>query len=303
MMRWLRERWHAFWFTPEAPDNLGLCRLLFYGLIFLLYLDTSWSEWSEVSRVFWEPISLFKHLRLPVFSAGTLTVLGLLWKVSLLASALGVLTRLSTTVAFGIGTYLLGLPHNFSKTHHFDAMLVLVLGLLMLARTGDAYALDSTLFKKRPSREPSGEYRWPVRATWVVMSLVFFSAGISKLRHGGLAWMFSENMAVVLLQHGYSVASHEPLSRIGLWFAQYPKLCSVLAFLTVVVEALYPLALVSRHARWIFPPGMCAALIGIRLMMGPTFPQFVICHLFWVPWDRVAELVAKRWRAAPAAVL
>jgi hypothetical protein len=45
---------------------------------------------------------------------------------------------------------------------------------------------------------------------------------------------------------------------------------------------------------------MCGLLIGIRLTMGPTFPQFVLCHLFWVPWDRVAAALARR--LAPVAV-
>jgi hypothetical protein len=67
-MRALRERWHRYWFDAEAPDNLGLCRALFYGLILLLYLDVSWSEWADVSRVFWEPITLFKCLHIPVLS-------------------------------------------------------------------------------------------------------------------------------------------------------------------------------------------------------------------------------------------
>jgi len=300
MMRALRDRWQRFWFAPAAPDNLGICRALFYALILLLYADVSWSDWSQVSPVFWEPIALFRRLHVPVLGGPALVTLGVLWKLALLGAALGLFTRATTAAAFGIGWYLLGLPHNFGKTHHFDALIVLVLAVMMLARTGDAYSLDRRLFGRGRALEPSGEYRWPVRAAWLLMTTVFCSAGIAKLRHGGLAWVLSDNMATVLLQHGYDVASHEPLSRVGLWLAQYPRLCSVLALMTIVVEAGYPLALISRRARWIFPPAMCGLLIGIRLTMGPTFPQFVICHLFWVPWDRVAAAVASRRSTAPA---
>ena len=299
MMRALRERWQRFWFDAEAPENLGLCRALFCGLILLLYLNTSWSEWSEVDRVFWHPITLFKRLHLPVLGASTLTLLGATWKVALLMSALGLFTRWSMAISFGVGFYLLGLPHNFGKTHHFDALVVLVLAVLMLSRSGDAYSLDRRLFSHgRPAPAPSGEYRWPVRAAWLMMTLVFCSAGLAKLRHGGLDWVVSDHMATTLLQHGYQISSHEPLSRLGLWLAQYPKLCSAMALMTIVIEAGYPLALFSRRARWIFPPGMCALLIGIRLTMGPTFWQFIICHVFWVPWDRVVAELVKRRRAA-----
>lgn len=46
---------------------------------------------------------------------------------------------------------------------------------------------------------------------------------------------------------------------------------------------------------------MCGLLVGIRLLMGPTFPQFVICHLFWVPWDRVVAAVSARRRVVASA--
>jgi hypothetical protein len=74
-----------------------------------------------------------------------------------------------------------------------------------------------------------------------------------------------------------------------------------MALATVVVEVGYPIALFSRRARWFFPPAMCGTLIGIRLLMGPTFPQFLLCHLFWIPWDRVLARFAAARSATPIA--
>jgi hypothetical protein len=293
-MKALRAYWNAFWFTPERPDNLGLLRALFYGLLLVFYATESWAEWADVSQAFWFPITLFKVLRLPVVSASALVVLGLLWKLSLLTSALGLFSRASALVAAAVGCYLLGLPHNFGKTHHFDAMVVLILGILACSRTADVFSLDRWLARRRGvvvEVVASGEYRWPVRAAWLVMSLVFFSAGFAKLYHGGLEWMVSDNMSSLLLQHGYQGANENPPVRIGLWVAQHPILCNLLAVGTVIIEFFYPLALFSRWARRFFPLGMCVALIGIRLMMGPTFFEFILCHVFWIPWDRVATHV------------
>jgi hypothetical protein len=299
-MKAARAAWNTFWFSPERPDNLGLCRALFYGLLLVFYAGGSWAEWAEVSPAFWFPIALFKRLHIPVLSAPVLVALSLIWKASLLTSALGLFSRTSAAVAALGGFYLLGLPHNFGKTHHFDAMVVLILGLLAVSRAGDAFSLDRWLARRRGTAadiEASGEYRWPVRAAWMVMSLVFFSAGFEKLRHGGLSWMISDNMSNLLLQHGYQVANENPAGNLGLWFAQYPLLCNLLAVSTVVLEFGYPLALVSRWARVIFPIGMCGALVGIRLLMGPTFPEFILCHVFWIPWDRVAGH-ARSWQAS-----
>lgn len=67
----------------------------------------------------------------------------------------------------------------------------------------------------------------------------------------------------------------------------------MLAATTLAVEVGYPLALVSRKARWVLVPGTCGMLIGIRVLMGPSFPQLLICSLFWVPWDRLGARLRK----------
>jgi len=302
----LRAGWGRYWFEPEGPSNLGICRAQFYGLLLLLYLLDDVSPWGGVSSAFWFPITLFKYGHIPVLGEGPLFALDLAWKLSLLACALGFATRPASVLAFVFGLYRLGLPHNFGKVHHFDAMIVLVLGVMMFARLGDAWSLDVVIARRRgrlPPIEASGEYRWPVRAVWVIMALTFFAAGFSKLRHGGIDWVTSENMSVVLNQHAYLGSSHDPLSvDLSLFLARHPLVCSLIALGTVVVEAGYPIALFSRRARWFFPPAMCGALLGIRVLMGPSFPQFILCHLFWVPWDRVLAKVLRGPASAPAVV-
>ena len=72
-------------------------------------------------------------------------------------------------LAFVFGLYRLGLPHNFGKVHHFDAMIVLVLGVMVFARLGDAWSLDRTtsLTEISPlcaatfARSPAVSHVWP----------------------------------------------------------------------------------------------------------------------------------------------
>ncbi|MGH7411838.1 MAG: thiol-disulfide oxidoreductase DCC family protein, partial [Candidatus Methylomirabilis sp.] len=48
-----------------------------------------------------------------------------------------------------------------------------------------------------------------------------------------------------------------------------------------------------RAARWTMVPGMFLIQTGILILMGPDFSHFLVCYLFWVPWDRVGlRLVA-----------
>jgi hypothetical protein len=73
----------------------------------------------------------------------------------------------------------------------------------------------------------------------------------------------------------------------GLDLAQYAWLTQLMAASAVALEVSYPLALFSRRARWIIVPSVFLMQVGIDVLMGPGFKTFLICNLFWIPWDRV----------------
>lgn len=301
-IRILRERWMRFWFEPAEPLNLGICRALFFGAIFLLYLRQDFSAWGEVSKSFWTPIWTYKTLHLPLLSSESLAVIEGIWKISLALSALGLLTRISTVSSFVFGSYLLGLSYNFGSLSHSRGLVVIVLGIMAASRCGDGFSIDRLIRRARlPSRglsvrHPhllSGEYTWPVRAVWLMLALVFFAAGVSKLRHSGLEWIFSENMAIILTRAQFT---QFPLVSWGLDLAQYVWLTQLMAAAAIVFEVGYPLALFSRRARWVIVPTVFIMLVNIWLLMGPPFYTFLICNLFWVPWDRVSRAFVRGLR-------
>jgi hypothetical protein len=284
-LRW----WRRFWFEPTPPTNLGICRVLFYGAFFLYYLPYDFSTWAAVPREFWDPIWLFQRLHLPILSADALTLLQAIWKTALALSCVGLLTRLSTSAAFFLGLYLIGLPQNV-KTEHHDTVVVLILGIMALSRCGDAISVDVWLKRRREAPGASGEYLWPVRAVWLLMVLVFFAAGLAKVRHSGLDWVFSDLLSTFLIRGGYHLYSVDPVGGWGLSVAQYEWLCWTLAGLTLTVELAFPLVLFSERARWVLVPSMFLMLVGFRVLLGPSFVPYWICFLFWVPWDRLQAI-------------
>ena len=293
----VRGWWMRFWFEPVRPLNLGLCRILFFGAFFLFYLQSDFSAWGEVSESFWMPVGIFKVLHLSALSGGLLVAMETIWKISLALSCIGIFTRPSTISSFIFGAYLLGLPHNFGKIHHTDALVVIVLGIMAVSRCGDAYSIDQLMRRghqvsSSERLRASGEYTWPVRAVWVTFALIFFAAGVSKLRHSGLEWIFSDNMAILLTR---SVDDGHPLLPWGVYLVQYSWLPQLLAAGTVALEISYPLALFSRKARWVIVPSVFFMQVGIWVFMGPPFPQFLICNLFWVPWDRISRNLTRRY--------
>jgi predicted DCC family thiol-disulfide oxidoreductase YuxK len=312
LIKSLGEYWNRFWFEPTLADNLGLCRILLYGSMFLFYvlsplLSKSWgwhenfTLWGKVSAAFWTPVWLFAILHLPQLSTGPLIVIQSLWWLALALSCVGLFTRFSTAIVFIFGAYLFGLPNNFGKIHHLDQILLWAFMVMAFSRCGDAWSVDALIRKVRTSSagvvgpRPSGEYTWPVHLIWVISAMGYVEAGLSKLRHSGIEWITTATMQNYLLQAYYHVSDSEPLTSWGLFFARTHWLASALAATSIIFEVGILVALFSPKSRWIVVPGVVGMQAGIALFMGPNFYQMMICQALWVPWDRVVQKLMSRF--------
>jgi len=299
MGRALVASWKRFWFEPATPTNLGVARCMFFLGLTLFYLPHDFSGWGAVSPALFQPIWLFDRLGLPVFDEDVLGIIQVIWKLALFCSTIGLMTRPSLFVAALLGTYLLGLGHNFGQTYHFDAILVIAFWILALSRAGDAWSIDAL---RRAARDrdlkdpaPSPEYRWPVQLILVALSFVFCAAGIAKLRGSGLQWMFSNHLAILLDRVQYHISDADPVLPWSSTFARIPGAPRLMAISTILFETLYPISLFSRRLRPIMITGGIGLILGIRAMMGPTFENFLLVNLFWVPWDRLGCWIRARF--------
>lgn len=294
-----RAAWDRFWFAPASPENLGYCRLLFYGGA-LIFTWWDYSAVAEVSSVFWKPIWWFRLLGLPRPSHEILQVFQTIFRIALAASWVGIFTRAATAVAFFLGTYLLSLQYTFGGSNHAKIIVVWAMASLALSRCGDALSADRWIRARRgvPAPRPSGEYRWPIRVVWVAMACAFFGAGVSKLRHAGPGWVTSDTLAIYLVRANYPLVrdSDLPMFDWGLRLARHPWLCRALAAGSLGLETLFPLALFSRRLRPFLVVGALLMQLGISAVLGANFDVFMWTYLFWVPWDRVAHRVLGRPR-------
>lgn len=290
--RWLTARLQDFAFRPTSPEQLGAARAAYCLLTFLFYLPTDFSPWGAVDPRLWRPLPVFEWLQLPQASPTVLVVLQVAWKLALLAAAVGWHTRVAAGLASALAFYLLGLTNCFGVIGHDRAIVGVILFILAASRSGDAFSLDCWLRRGRGFSAPtaSGEYTWPVRAVWLLLAHLYFSAGVAKLSLGGWEWVFSDNLAYLLQRVHYYPANAPPWTDWGLEAARRLWLTRALAGATVLLELGYPLALVSVRARWALIPAALAMHLGVRAILGPTFETLVIAHLFWIPWARWTAL-------------
>jgi len=284
--RSIGQQWQGFWFASAGPEALAFCRILFFAIVAWQYARNDFSAWGDVDPVFWKPVLLFRVLELPLLSTTTLATMQVVWKLALVSSCLGFLTRISTWIAGGLGLYLLGLINCFGKIGHQHQAVVLVLGVLALSRCGDAWSLDALWKPSRDRRRhldlvECGAYTWPIRLTWLIFVTIFFAAGIYKLRASQIAWVNSDNLANLLIRAHYGMEN--VWNRLGLDVARHRWLCRLIAATALGLEVICPLALVSRHARRIIIPALFLMQAGIFVLMGTSFMVYLGLYAFWIP--------------------
>ena len=282
-------RWNRFWFEPQGPLNLGISRAICYAVLVLVYLPEPFTHWAELDRqsAYWEPIYPFSspHVHLPLVGATGLMILQCVWKCSLVLACIGLFTRISTLIAFVLGGYLIGLMFNYGKLEHQVMPVVITLGILALSHCGDAFSIDAWLRRRRGQIPiPSGEYRWPIRMVWLVMSVTFCAAAIAKLRESGIHWVTGDGFSLLMIQQMYKTSP--PHVRWGLLVANHRLLAVIFAGGSLCTELLFPLTLFDKRARVFFPLVTFVMQLSIGLVMNIWFIQFLAIYGFWIPWDR-----------------
>jgi len=301
MYKRIAERISQFFFQSSTSTNLGICRFLFFGIIFIIYHNEDFSYWGNVPDILWRPIVVFRYLHIPVLSSEILYFLTFIWLGSLLLSSIGLFSRLSTILAFVLGSYLLGLVNSFARLQHMENLMVLVLGVMAFSHCGNCFSLDRWLKDKgwlyksgqnsKVAQGIEGEYTWPIRLIWVLMTLAFCAAGVSKLRNSGLEWITSDYLANLFVTIHFIGARGEPLiDWMALWLANKPIICHSLAGMTVILEVCAPLALFHFSLRVLIVPSLFFMVLGIWIVLGTPFPLLLTCFLFWVPWDRIIDV-------------
>jgi hypothetical protein len=294
-LRHWAEWWNRYWFTPAPTVNLAMARILAVASQ-LVWVFPSLDE--QLSRL--QANSRFIHPQLLIrivaaifprdtwFTPGTITAIWWLTVAAGVLALVGLFTR-PAMLALAFGVWFL-VAHRFSygDVHHSEAMFAFFLMSLALAPSGDDLSIDAWRRRRagRPPAEMSPFARWPLALAHLLLAMVYFSTGITKLIFGGLQWM-----------NGYTLQGRtlmDALGRdipLGIWLAQQHTLAILLSIGTVMFELGFGLSLFLPRWKTLFFAAALAFHVGLHLVGGHGFfgHMAVVLILFLcydAPWLR-----------------
>jgi uncharacterized membrane protein YphA (DoxX/SURF4 family) len=173
---------------------------------------------------------------------------------------------------------------------------VWVLVVLALTPCGDGFSLDARR-RAPPPRSPAA-YGYPILLARCVLAWAYLSAGLLKLRVGGLGYFDPDSLLTLAISNSLGNL-HDTQFRLALLLPEYRWLVAPGLAAAVTWEILFPLAVVSRRLRpWILGVGVMFH-VGTLLLMNITFPVQLAMYPIFLDWERLLA----RWRPAPAPAL
>lgn len=268
--------WHSYWFKPASAIVLGTYRIVLFSYLFLLLCVGLYLQKSYECAAF-SPVGIFSTIHFPC-SDVVIRITYLIGIFSSLFAASGYEFRIFGKVAAVSAMLVLGYEYNFHEIYHGYHVLIMTLLIVSFSRAGDACTLFS---RGEHYTQTSYRYRWPVQLCKLYVVYVYFLVGAERLYFGGLEWVFSENLQIL-------VFTKPQASVLGDWFLTLstPSVI-VFAFTAVFIcEIFAPLALINKKTGALYWFLWLFFHIGVSLVLGrhkSFFSQVPAASVFLIP--------------------
>jgi predicted DCC family thiol-disulfide oxidoreductase YuxK len=281
------------WFAPARLSDLAMARILIVGSQLLFFLPSLERQLRQAAAdpLLFRPLPALKVLMLPFGEWGVrpepmfLQAVWIAAVVSGITALLGLYTRASVSLFAAANTLLIAHVYSYGEYHHAQAILVMALWLLALGPSGSACSLDDLFsrlssaarfasFRPRPRPEYSEMARWPLRTVQWLLVLAYLSAGLSKLRIGGLQWLNGHTLSHYLVQDGVRFGNDFTLALAG-----QTELLAVLSLGAVGLELTFGLAVLVPALAWPYVLGGALLHLGIHVLQHATFFQYIVLYV------------------------
>jgi hypothetical protein len=289
-----RPRLDSWLFEPAPAERLAVLRVL-VGAFSVIYLAARLPTFLALGerRGQFDPVGLLWWLTAPLPTA-----LVVVWTIGTLligvAFTAGLVTRVSGP-AFAAGMILATTYRSsWGQILWLENLMVIQLLIVAFSASGDAWALGRQV-AGRPT-EASATYGWPLRLAALVTVTTYVLAGLTKLRIGGLDWMWGDTLRNHI---AYSAARLElfgetssPLGRavvpLGVWLRPF-------AIMTIVIELAAPVALLGGRIRttWVVLAWTMHAAIAALMFVVFPFPLAGVAFACFYRLERLPSAVRR----------
>lgn len=255
------------WSAEEAQYFIG--RLLFFWSCAIIVFLNPFHLWSHVPDLFYQPTSIYKIFGRSLHSLLTkefFYIFKLLVVISLFCMGFTKGYRWLSALTFFCFMFLIGYRNNFHKVEHDKTMLVFTSFFILFSDW--AFALNVS---------QKSICHWFIRSIKWMIVVLYFLAGIEKLRNTGFDWFLTDNLAAKTLTRS--------LLNYREWILSHLLLFKIFAFLTIAFEVLSPLALFLRGYWVLIFPVICILFhSGVAVIFNTNFLAGTLFFLFWIPW-------------------
>ena len=262
------------------------------------------------------PWSLYSQLQTPAAMVGLKTVM----MVSLLFSTAGLLTLVSTKTSLLLVVFYQGLLRSFGHFNHDEMLAVYCLAVLAFTPCGDAFSLDSWIYKRFLSRKgtkaqsaaafskglslrlgafasemlvpkkraPLFAYAYPIMLMQLLVAWTYFSSALIKLRVAGFKYLSPDNLPVLAIFHSLDNL-HDTHFRLAFLLPQVKSYLPFAVAFVLLWELAFPLAVFRKRLRWWILGIGVLFHVATLLLMNIFFPHHLPMYLLFVDWDRFTD--------------
>lgn len=325
---------NKYFFSSTNLLTIGILRVILvllaasnlYGIRLLPFQEHMLTELHERSL-------MVDMLGKTVFFSWTPSLFSIVFAVSAIGSLIGMLTRPSLFVFGLFAIYLTGIRTSlgvFDHSYSLVSQIILILAFIPGSTNLSFDRLFIGLLKYKKGIKISfpellsrpQDKIWGLRLLLMVLACVYFTAGFSKMRYGGLKWLDGKTLTYYLngnarsekngvsspiylsnsevssqekwkdgfglYAYSYGNRQSNPLAKkVGEFIAENKYLIMFLSTLTVIFELSSFFLLIDRWPRTLYLSGAIILHTSIGFLMGLTFIQFrIICFLL-IDWQWV----------------
>lgn len=247
--------------------NLRVNRLIFYALFTIFINPVYFLKFSQYPSQLWLPTGILQLLSAPpLFSDLQIKLFSWLWYLTGFLSALNILYKFNSRIFFLITFIMFNVADSYGYQTHTYMPIVLASAVMAFGGEKKTFLLQ------------------------FIFCSVFFMAGLSKLRNGGLDWFLTESLQNILLRSQIYYSDVHQLAHkfnLNILLAKHLLLTKFVAFFVVALELLAPLALVLKRHRLLVVLFLLLMQIGIYFTILVNFKVYALLYIFWIDWSCV----------------